>query len=85
MKHELVYSAPAENELAEVWLTSKDRNAVSRSIEVLERLLKADPLRTGKPRLSNLQRMAGHGVIDVFYEVIPDDAKVIVQGVFTVE
>lgn len=84
MKYEVVWGNRAENMLATAWLGFPDRNAVARAAESLDRQLANDPLHMGVPRTSSVHRLAYRTPLGIEYEVIEDDKKVIVQGVFVV-
>ena len=43
----LAWEPPAEDELAEIWLQSPDRWAVTRAQAKIDQLLKADPIANG--------------------------------------
>lgn len=85
MKYRVVYDRAAEQELAEVWLQSANRNGVTSASAWLDVKLQFRPLTIGRSRISTLQRISILPDLGSFYSVIPDDAKVIVQGVFAVE
>ena len=85
MKYRVIYDRVAEQELAEVWLLSANRNGVTSASAWLDVKLQINPLAIGRSRLSSLQRISILPDLGSFYDVVPDDAKVIVQGVFTVE
>lgn len=81
-----VYWVPdSEQDLASGWLKSSDRNAVTRAAHVLEEGLKKDPLHLGESRLSSVQRVAFEPPLGIEYEVIEDDKKVRVLGVWLTE
>ncbi|MBO0698738.1 MAG: hypothetical protein J2P46_10110 [Zavarzinella sp.] len=82
MNYEVVWDDRSENELATAWLEFPDRNAITRAAEWLDRHLANDPLGLGIPRSSSVHRVAFRTPLGVEYEVIEDDKKVIVRGVF---
>jgi hypothetical protein len=84
MNYEVVWGPIAENMLATAWLGFPDRNAVTRAAEWLDRHLAHDPLGLGFPRSSSVHRVAFRTPLGVEFEVIEDDKRVIVQGVFVV-
>lgn len=84
MKYLVVWDPMAESELTLIWLTASDRNAVSHAVEWLEKHLATRPLELGESRASSVQRVAFWPPIGIEYEVIADDKRVVVQGVFLV-
>jgi hypothetical protein len=72
----------AEQELAAAWLASADRNAVTAAAHRLDQRLRIDPLHMGKARKSSVQRVALDVPLGVEFEVIEDDKKVRVLGVW---
>ena len=84
MKYTIEYTLDADNELAEVWLQANDRLLITRSMAMLERDLAFDPFAQGHARHSPLQRIAMFGYVGAFYEIIPDDYNVIIQGIFAI-
>ena len=85
MKYRVIYDRIAEQELAEVWLQSANRSGVTSASAWLDGKLQWNPLSIGRSRISTLQRISILPDMGSFYNVIPDDAKVIVQGIFAVE
>ena len=84
MNYEVVWDTNSEDELAAAWLAFPDRNAVARAAEWLDRHLAADPPHVGVPRSSSVHRVAYRTPLGIEFEVIEDDKKVIVRGVWTV-
>jgi len=84
MNYEVVWDANSEDELASAWLAFPDRNAVVRAADWLDRHLAADPLHLGTARSSSINRVAFRTPLGIEFEVVEDDKKVIVRGVWTV-
>ena len=84
MKYVVVWDPTAESELTLIWLTASDRNAVSQAVAELEKHLATRPLELGESRACSVQRVAFWLPIGIEYEVIADDNRVVVQGVFLV-
>lgn len=84
MRCQVTWGALAEQMLANIWLASKDRHAISRAVAELEKHLAIRPLELGESRASSVQRVAFWLPIGIEYEVIADDNRVVVQGVFLV-
>lgn len=78
------WTPDAEADLADRWLAASDRSAVTAAAQWLETKLGSDPLRFGQPWWSSIHRIAVRGPIGVEFEVIEDDKRVIVHGVFAV-
>jgi hypothetical protein len=84
MKYQVVWDQLAENELAVQWLAAPDRNAVTRAAAWLEHHLMSDPLHLGESRDSSVHRVAFRAPLGIDFEVIEDDKRVVVRGVFAV-
>ncbi len=82
MNYEVFWIAEAEEELAASWLAFPDRNAVTRAANELEKQLRVDPLHTGESRQTSVQRIAFEPPLGIEFEVIEDDKKVRVLGVW---
>lgn len=83
MSYQVDWSAAAEQDLAALWTSTPDRDGVTAAAERIDDRLARDPLHFGEPWTSSVHRIAVHGPIGVEYEVIEDDSRVIVHGVFT--
>jgi hypothetical protein len=70
--------------LATIWLASSERDAVTRAAALIDRELERHPLTFGESRESSVHRVAFIHPIGIEYEIIEDDKKVIVQGVWAV-
>jgi hypothetical protein len=62
-----------------------DRNAVTAASAWLDAHLTRDPLHFGQPWASSVHRIAVRDPIGVEFEVIEDDKRVIVHGVFAID
>ena len=82
MNYEVDWDTLSEGELATAWLAFPDRNAVTRAAAWLDRQLATSPLTTGHPRTSTVHRVAYRTPLGIEFEVIEDDKKVIVRGVW---
>ncbi len=85
MKYQVIWQNIAEEELAAIWLASPDRNTVSSAAAWFDSRLSRLPLSLGESRDSSVHRIAYHPPIGIEFEVIEDDKRVIVQGVFSVK
>ena len=84
MRYDVIWQPIAEAELASIWLAATNRNAITRSAALAEAALTRVPLRIGESRTSSVHRIAYFAAIAIEYEVIEDDKRVIVRGVFAV-
>lgn len=75
----------AENELAASWLASSNRNRVTLAAQKVDDRLRRDPLHMGESRQSSLHRIAFESPLGIEFEVIEDDKKVRVLGVWLIE
>jgi hypothetical protein len=83
MNYQVVWGPRAEVMLADVWLDLPDRNAVASAAAWLDARLLRRPLTLGESRESSVRRVAYHGALGIEFEIIEDDKRVIVQGVFS--
>lgn len=82
MKYQVTWGDRAESMLAAIWVASTDRTGVSRATAWLESRLSLSPLEVGESRTTSVQRVAFYPPIGIEFEVIEDDRRVVVQGVF---
>lgn len=82
-RYQLAWAAAAEQQLATAWVGAADRSAVAAAAHWLEHRLARVPLQLGQPRASSVQRVAYRAPLGIEFEVIEDDKRVIVLGVFT--
>ena len=85
MTYGVIWQTVAENELAAIWIASADRDAVAAAAEWLEGRLSRDPLSLGESRDSSVHRIVFRHPIGLEFEVVEDDKRVIVEGVFNVK
>ena len=57
MRYTVVWKPIAETELAEIYLATDDRAAISEAADRIDTLLSRDPLRYGKPRFDDIYVM----------------------------
>ena len=84
MNYDVVWGPRAENMLAAVWMAAADREAVNDAAAEVDLRLGRDPLRFGESRQSSVHRVGYIPPLGVEFEVIEDDKRVIVQGVFAI-
>jgi plasmid stabilization system protein ParE len=82
MKYEVVWGPRAEGMLADVWMASDDRAGVAAAAAWLDAWLARSPLTLGESRDSSVHRVAIRELLGIEFEVVEDDKRVIVQGVF---
>ncbi len=85
MSYLVEWTVEAENDLASCWTTLRDRSAVTVASQWLDVQLSIDPIHFGEPWASSVHRIAVQTPIGVEFEVIEDDKRVIVHGVFAVD
>jgi hypothetical protein len=85
MSYQVVWGPRAEAMLADVWLDSPDRNAVASAAAWLDARLLRQPLTLGESRDSSVHRIACRPPLGIEFEIIEDDKRVIVQGVFSLK
>jgi plasmid stabilization system protein ParE len=71
MNFSVVWTRRAENELAAIWLTASDRNAVTQAAHRLDQRLANDPLNEGESRHANY-RIAFENPLGILFEVDED-------------
>lgn len=84
MKYDVAWGPRAEAMLAAAWLAAPDRAAVTRAASRLDAQLAVDPLHLGESRTYSVHRIAFDPPLGIEFEVVEDDKRVIVQGVFAV-
>ncbi len=84
MNYLVEWTPDAENDLAALWTTAEDQRAVTEASEWLDSHLTFNPLQFGEPWTSSVHRIAVRDPIGVEFEVIEDDKRVIVHGVFAI-
>lgn len=77
MKWTVVYQPSANDDLAEIWMNSVDRQAVSDAIDAVEAELARMPLEIGESRAGNMRLIIQPPLL-MFYDVVPDDLRVTV-------
>ena len=83
MKYQVVWQPAAERELATIWIASTNRKAVTSAAAWLDFHLSDFPLTLGESRDSSVHRIAFRAPLGIEFEIIEDDKRVVVQGVFT--
>lgn len=84
MTYNVKWTLLADDMLAEVWMATTDRNAVSAMAYRLNLALTLAPLAVGRPMESSLHRAVYSPPLYLEFYVIEDDKKVVVQAVVAV-
>jgi hypothetical protein len=84
MNYRVEWTSEAENDLAALWNSAVERNAVTAASAWLDDQLAVGPLQFGEPWASSVHRIAVSDPIGIEFEVIEDDKRVIVHGVFAI-
>lgn len=83
MKYQVIWQPVAEDELAAIWLAAADRNAVSEAAVWFDSRLSRQPMTLGESRDASVHRIAYRGSIGIEFEIVEDEKRVVVQGVFS--
>lgn len=78
----VIWTPAAEAELAETWLTSPDRKAVTSAVQLLDQLLRHDPSSLGTP-LFDTVRTVSSDLLEIDFEVVEADLKVFVLSIWS--
>ena len=81
MKHTVVWTIEAEQELAAIWLTAADRGLIAAAADFLDRQLAQSPAAVGESRPDG-RRIAYQLPLGVGFEIIEDDCLVRVLSVW---
>ena len=81
MKYTVVWKSTAEDDLAKLWLTARNRNGVRVASDRIEALLRSNPLGIGQKFLSG-RRLLFVNEIGVTYRVNDDDRIVVILNVW---
>jgi plasmid stabilization system protein ParE len=81
MRYTVEWTHIAENHLAAIWLTAPDQTAVTAASFRIDQELRTAPIQLGESRGSGVNRFAVIPPLAVWFEVIVDDYRVIVQAV----
>src|SRR2546423_960136 len=81
MRYTVIWKPPAEERLAEIWLDSADRNAVTAASDAIDIALREDPVRAGESRPDGA-RILIYPPLAVYFDAIEEDRTVFVWWVF---
>ena len=77
-----MWDEKALKRLAAIWVASKDRRSITKTVDSLEKALRIEPHRVGESRGDAAIRMAVVNRLGIQFEILDDDATVRVYGVF---
>jgi plasmid stabilization system protein ParE len=80
MSYTIIWRPAAENQLATLWTSSPDRNAVARAADAVDDALARDPLNEGESRTGSL-RVTFQPPLIVYFRVRPQQHLVTVLSV----
>ena len=83
MRWTVVWMPKAEADLAELWIESEDREALTFAIDLIDELLSQDPLKQGDSR-EGQERWLIMRPVTIQYTVSPDDRLVTVLTIWPV-
>lgn len=75
MKYTVVWRPFAERTLTNLWIDSKDRQAITNAADTMDTLLRNDPLSVGESRDDGV-RLLYVAPLAVYYDVFPQDQSV---------
>ena len=84
MKYTVLWTSPAEDQLAAIWLRVEDRRKVTSAAQAIDALLREDPQERGESR-SGTKRIMFAPPLGVDFNVLEDDRLVYVLGVWTIQ
>jgi hypothetical protein len=85
MRYTVALTPVAEQFLANAWLASSDRPAVTAAMHQLEQELAADPLQCGESRGSSVSRVRLLPPLGISFDVVVDDTAVYITAVWLIE
>ena len=75
MKFTVVWLPAAESQLAQIWLSARDRLGISEATERIDSLLRTNPEQQGESRADD-RRVLLETPLGVVFRVLPDDLRV---------
>jgi plasmid stabilization system protein ParE len=81
MSYDVGWLPDAERELARIWFTASDRNAVTRAANWIDSQLKTDPANEGESR-PNGRRILLVAPLGVIFRVVEADRRVVIAHVW---
>jgi plasmid stabilization system protein ParE len=83
MKYTVLWTPPAEEQLAAIWLRAEDRRQVTSAARTIDAMLREDPQERGESR-SGTKRIMFAPPLGIDFNVLEDDRLVYVLGVWTI-
>ena len=80
MNYSVEWTELAIGELAAVWLSVQDQADLTMLTDMVDRTLGTKPFRVGVPCRSSVHRMLKVIPLGLYYDIVEDDKKVIVQS-----
>ncbi len=77
---EVLWSIPAERQLADIWVKTSNRNAITAAVNSIDRALRSDPIREGESREDD-DRVFVVPPLVVDFRVIEEDRRVEILAV----
>ncbi|MCG8586821.1 MAG: hypothetical protein MI757_19125 [Pirellulales bacterium] len=81
MSFRVVWRPIAEESLAAIWLTARDRFAIESAADYLNEDLSVRPTEKGESRVGSV-RIVFHGTLGMLFEVIEGDNEVVVLDIW---
>lgn len=82
--YEVRWKRLARNQLAELWLGTGDRDAITEAVAEVDRLLAARPHTAGESRPDSRRIVFARPLV-ALYQIVEDDRRVEVLAVWSVE
>jgi len=84
MTYTVIWKRSVQDKLAEIWLASENRVAITVAADEIDQLLRRHP-QSGDVVVANGVRFLNVGALNVLFSIIEDDRKVIVRAVWLAE
>ena len=81
MSYRVVWRPIAEESLAEIWLTARDRQTIEAAADQINDDLSEHPLDVGESRFSNV-RVAFLGTLGILFEILESEQEVQVLDIW---
>lgn len=80
MNYSVEWTELAIGELAAIWLSVQDQADLTMLTDMVDRTLSMTPFLVGNPCRSSVHRMLKVVPLGLYYDIVEDDKKVIVQS-----
>jgi hypothetical protein len=81
MNYTVLWRPVAEQRLASIWMTARDRNAVTEAAHAIDEVLRIDPEQVGESRPDDV-RIHFEEPLGILFTVSPDDRMAYVLSVW---